>query len=151
MLNVVNESKEIITGLDSVTIQKWISGIKGGRTLTIDADFPLSVIHAGHVIITKDGDYKPMPLSQKTTTSGGTTTPVVDEDGNPVYEYGTLPSGYAYAGVLYRSILASKPAASIMINGEVNSETVPYPMTSIKSAFKTACPHIVFIKDEIAE
>ena len=151
MLNVVNEGKEIITGLDSVTIQKWISGIKGGRTLTIDSTFPLSVIHAGHVIITKDGVYKPMPVVAQTTTEGGETVPVLDADGNPVYAYGSLPSGFAYAGVLYRSILASKPAASIMFNGEVNSETIPFAMTSILSAFKAACPNITFIKDETAE
>lgn len=214
MLNVVNESKEIITGLDSVTIQKWISGIKGGRTLTIDSTFPLSVIHAGHVIITKDGVYKPMPVTNSTEqlptaaessqtagsaisgtvyveveattegavkcafsngtiiylngtkatgnavagtkyytkdTSNKTTVNVYDANGDEVYEYGSLPSNFSYAGVLYRSILASKPAASIMFNGEVNSETIPYPMTSILSAFSAACPNITFIKDEIAE
>lgn len=214
MLNVVNGSKEIITGLDSVTIQKWISGIKGGRTLTIDSTFPLDVIHAGHVIITKDGVYKPMPITNSTealptaaessqtagsaisgtvyvevtaTTAGAvkcafsngtiiylngskatgnavegtkyytkdtsntTSVNIVDANGDEVFEYDSLPSNFTYAGVLYRSILASKPGASIMFNGEVNSETIPYPMTSILSAFSAACPNITFIKDENAE
>ena len=70
----------------------------------------------------------------------------------PVAEgkYAALPEGAAYAGVLYRSILAAKPAASIMTWGEVNSVAMPYPMDTILDAFKAACPHIDFIKDEEA-
>lgn len=121
--------EQVVFGNDSIVIQKYISGLKGGRTLDV-SDFTDKVIHAGHVIIAKDGVYKPMPIA----------------DG----AYGTLPEGYAYVGVLYRSILTEKPAASIMTWGEVNSEAVPYPMDSILTDFKTACPHIDFIKDEEA-
>ena len=130
MLNDLTPNKtQVVFGEDSVVIQKYISGIKGGRTLDVTG-FADSVIKAGHVIIVKDGVYSPMPVS-------GTA-------------YGTLPSGASYAGVLYRSIPAAKPAASIMTWGEVNAEAVPYAMTSILAAFKSACPHIVFIKDEEA-
>ena len=129
-INVVNEKKQIIFGDDSIVIQKYISGIKGGRALDTDGYID-AVIKAGHVIITDGkGVYKPMPVS-----------------GNA---YGTLPSGFAYAGVLYRSILTAKPSASIMTWGEVNEVAVPYAMTSILEAFKEACPHIDFIKDEEA-
>lgn len=152
MINAVNERVQVDFGLDSVTIQKFIAGIKGGRALTIDPTYPKDVVLAGHVIITDgNGTYKPMPLSQKTETSGNETVPVTDADGNPVYEYGSLPSGYAYAGILYRSISTKKPAASIMTNGQVNSVCVPFAMTSIMSAFKAACPLIEFIKDEEAQ
>ena len=130
MLNDLTPNKQqVVFGDDSIVIQKYISGIKGGRTLDVTG-FAASVIKAGHVIIVKDGVYAPMPVSGEA--------------------YAALPSGYTYAGGLYRSIPAAKPAASIMTNGEVNEEAVPYAMTAIATAFKTACPHIVFIKDEEA-
>ena len=130
MLNDLTPNKQqIVFGEDSVVIQKYISGIKGGRTLDVTG-FAASVIKAGHVIIVKNGTYAPMPV-----------------EGNA---YAALPEGAAYAGVLYRSIPAAKPAASIVTWGEVNSVAVPYPMNAILTAFKTACPHIDFIKDEEA-
>jgi hypothetical protein len=130
MLNDLTPNKQqIVFGDDSIVIQKYISGIKGGRTLDVTG-FAEKVIKAGHVIIVKNGVYSPMPVS-------GTA-------------YAALPDGAAYAGVLYRSIPAAKPAASIMTWGEVNVEAVPYAMTNILAAFKTACPHIDFIKDEEA-
>lgn len=121
--------EQIIFGDDDIVIQKYISGIKGGRTLDMTG-FAADYVKAGHVIIVKDGVYKPMSVK-----------------GNA---YDALPAGYAYAGVLYRSIIADKPAASIMTWGEVNAEAVPYPMDAILAAFKAACPHIDFIKDEEA-
>lgn len=136
-----NEKEQIISGNDDVVIQKYISGIKGGRTLDMEG-FTDKMVKAGHVIITKDGVYKPMPVTPATAA-------VSDSSATPA-GYGTLPTGYSYAGVLYRTIPASKPFASIMTWGEVNSECVPYPMTSILTAFKAACPHIDFIKDEEA-
>ncbi len=138
-----NEKEQIVFGNDDVVIQKYISGIKGGRTLDMEG-FADKIVKAGHVIITKDGVYKPMPVTPETVTGSGddaVTTPA---------GYGTLPTGYSYAGVLYKTIPANKPFASIMTWGEVNIECVPYPMTSILTAFKTACPHIDFIKDEEA-
>lgn len=130
MLNDLSPNKnQIVFGDDSIVIQKYISGIKGGRTLDVTG-FTESVIKAGHVIIVKDGKYAPMPVS------GG--------------QYAALPEGAAYAGVLYRSVLAAKPAASIMTWGEVNAVAVPYAMDTILAAFKTTCPHIDFIKDEEA-
>lgn len=130
MLNDLSPKKSaVVFGEDSVVIQKYISGIKGGRTLDVTG-FAENVIKAGHVIIVKEGKYMPMPVSGEA--------------------YAALPEGAAYAGVLYRSVLAAKPAASIMTWGEVNAVAVPYPMDTILAAFKTACPHIDFIKDEEA-
>lgn len=123
------KKQQVIFGDDSIVIQKYISGIKGGRTLDL-ADFKEEVIKAGHVVIVKDGNYRPMPVSGAA--------------------YAALPQGYAYAGVVYRSVAAEKPAVSIMTWGEVNAVAVPYPMDAIMNAFKTACPHIDFIKDEEA-
>lgn len=126
--NLSAKKQQIVFGDDNIVIQKYISGIKGGRTLDVTGFS--GVIKAGHVIIVKDGVYAPMPVSGEA--------------------YGTLTSGYAYAGVLYRSISVERPEASIMTWGEVNSEAVPYKMDSIMEAFKEACPHIDFIKDEEA-
>ena len=126
--NLSAKKEQIVFGDDNIVIQKYISGIKGGRTLDVTGFS--GVIKAGHVIIVKDGVYAPMPVSGEA--------------------YGTLTEGYAYAGVLYRSISVERPEASIMTWGEVNIEAVPYPMDAIMSDFKAACPHIDFIKDEEA-
>ena len=237
-IDLANQNREqIVFGNDSIVIQKYFSGIKGGRSLDVAANFPLNVIHAGHVIITDGaGTYKPMPVKAKSgytytkvttaglyeaiadptgenpysngwyTESDGTytqvgdtvTTPAAgvtyykqknpktegwyteatgvytktndqtpqaltdyyvrsgneiatDANGNTVYEYDSLPANHAYAGVLYRSVKKNMPLAAIMTNGEVNSEALEIPMTGILSAFQTACPHIVFIKDEAEE
>ena len=133
MLNDLTPNKQqIVFGDDSIVIQKYISGIKGGRTLDVTG-FAESVIKAGHPIIVKDGIYAPYPLM------GGTYA------GGPM----TLPSEAKFAGILYRSIPAAKPVASIMINGEVNSEAMPLSVVEAEQ-FAADCPHIVFIKDEEA-
>lgn len=114
-------------GNDSVVCPLFISGIRGGRSLNVEGVTD-SVLKAGHVIVGKDGDYKPMPVS-----SGA---------------YGTLPSGYSYVGVLYKTIPTDLAMASIMTNGEVNSTAAPYPMDSILEAFKAAVPNITFVSAE---
>lgn len=132
MLNDLSPNKNVVVfGEDSIVIQKYISGIKGGRTLDVTG-FTEPVIKAGHVIIKlQNGNYAPMPV----------------KDGN--YEL-QLPSGAEYVGVLYRSILTAKPAASIMTAGEVNVEAMPYGNSLEWNEFKEHCPHIVTIKDEEA-
>ncbi len=113
---------------DNIVIRKFIGGLEGGRTL--DCTGFTGTIRAGHVIIKlASGNYAPMPITASNA-------------------YDSLPSGASYAGILYRSVLAESPAASIMTNGEVNPKAVPYSMTSIMSAFKAACPFIEFESDE---
>lgn len=73
-----------------------------------------------------------------------------DADGNKVYKYDTLPEGAVYEGVLYRSILKEKPAASILIDGVVNDKVMKIELGAIAEAFKAACPHIIFKHDEEA-
>lgn len=128
-LDLSAKKEQVVFGNDSVVIQKYISGIKGGRTLDM-TDYSDKTVKSGHVIIVKDGNYKPMPVSGEA--------------------YSELPEGYGYAGILYRTISATIPAASIMTMGEVNIEAVPYPMDTILAEFKAACPHIDFVKDEEA-
>lgn len=131
MKNDLSAKKEnVVFGNDSVVIRKYVSGIPGGRTLDV-SNYPNDNILAGHVIIKdKDGNYAPMPIEGEA--------------------YAALPAGASYAGILYRSISKENPAASVMYDGVVNPECVPYPMTDILDAFKIACPHIIFEKDEEA-
>lgn len=130
-LNLVGERKQIVFGNDSIVIRKYGHSLAGGRVLDV-TDFAEKTILAGHIIITDgNGNYKPMPIA----------------DG----AYAALPEGYAYAGVLYRSILAAKPAASIMTAGVVNEKALPYAISSIKTAFIAACPHIMFESDETVD
>ena len=127
-LNLAGEKQEVVFGNDSIVIRKYGHSLAGGRVLDVTG-YAEKTILAGHVIITDGkGAYKPMPV-----------------DGDA---YATLPEGYAYAGVLYRSILAAKPAASILTAGVVNEKALPYAISSIKTAFATACPHIMFESDE---
>ena len=147
------------SGYDSIVIKKHISDIEGGRTLDMK-DFPLDVVYAAHVIIsTTNGEtgektYKPMPIKVKNVTTcegaDGVTTDVVDEEGNKVYEYDALPEGATIEGVLYRSILKTKPAASILIDGIVNDKVMKFQLGAIADDFAAACKHIIFKHDEEA-
>lgn len=152
ILNANTLESQINFPKDGIITQKYIAGIPGGRALKT-AGYPLSVIFAGTPVIkeTATGDYKPFPLVQKTETVENVTTPVVDEDGNPVYVLGTLPEGHTYAGILYKSIKTKNPAAAIMTEGQVNIAALYYSLDSILSAFKAACPLIEFISDEEAK
>lgn len=176
--NLTKARQKVVFGKDSIVIQKFIAGIKGGRSLEV-TDFPLDVIEAGHVIIqnSTSGKYYPMPIEQAVTytvktvvtgasvkglytKSGSTYLACGDADvaieGTTYYEktvatdytYAALPDGHVYKGILVASISKDLAMGSIMTIGQVNSEAVPFSMTAIASAFATACPHIEFIKDE---
>lgn len=142
MLHSANTGKEsILFGDDSIVIQKYISGIPGGRTLDVTG-YPLSVIPAGSLVIKKGKEYYPMPIVKDEAKSTATET---------VYKYNTLPTDAAYVGVLYRSIQTKDAQASIMFDGVVNEEVAPYDLATVKAAFKAAVPHIIFVKDEEAQ
>ena len=147
----ISQERKLIdfNGYDSIVIKKHITDIEGGRTLDVEG-YPEDVLFAAHVIIsqTTDGEkiYKPMPVVPLLQDN----KPVLDENGDQVYGYGTLPEGAVYEGVLYRSILKKKPAASILIDGVVNDEVMKIKLGAIAAAFKAACPHIIFNHDEEA-
>lgn len=140
---------------DNIICQKYIAGIPGGRALDVPADYPLSVIYAGTPVIVKDSNYKPFPLVVATTSEvvddQTVVTPVLDADGNQVYELGTLPEGYSYAGILYKSIKKIHPAAAILIEGVVNEAALYFAFpAAVKTALVAAFPAITFVKDEEA-
>lgn len=139
-LNLNVEKKTIVFGEDSVIVQKFIAGIKGGRALNVEG-ITDNVIHAGRVIITDGkGTFKPLPIK--------TTTPT---EGSPTTAYDALPQGYKYAGILYRSILTKEAGASILTEGQVNEVAAKNANgVDIPADFKTAMPLIEFISDENA-
>ena len=130
-LNLAGEKEQIVFGNDSIVIRKYGNTLAGGRVLDVTG-ITDTVLHAGHIIIKDEsGVYKPMPVS----------------DG----AYAALPENNTYVGVLYRSILTAKPAASILTAGVVNESALPYAISSIKTAFNAACPHIMFESDEAVD
>src|SRR5690606_14828773 len=71
----------------------------------------------------------------------------VSEVGDDPTDYGSLPGGHVYAGILIASILKARPFAGIMYDGVVNPAASRFPLTSIQSAVSTALPHIKFVAD----
>ncbi len=119
------DTLELQSGLDGIVIVKALGDIPGGRSLDVsDVADGTKVIKAGHIIIAKDNEYKPMPVNAAGTA------------------YGTLPSGYSYVGVLKASISVKDPRAAIVTMGQINAAASPYEVTS---AMKTALSHIQFL------
>lgn len=143
--------ERIVSGNDSVVIRKYIAGVHGGRTLDVSG-FEGTNIPAGFVIIKKEVDgnvvYQPMPVipAVPAKPAQGETPAVAAQPA----KYGTLPAGASYVGILKSTIPVNEPAAAIMTAGVVNSALLPYPMTDILTAFKSACPNIIFEQDEEA-
>jgi hypothetical protein len=114
-------------GLDTVVIRKFIDGIKGGKALNVE-DFAEDYIKAGHVVIRKDDDYKPLPVEGEA--------------------FAALPDGYEYVGFVTATKKATEPLVAIVTIGEVNDEALPYTLsTEQKAAIKAAVPTIVFNHD----
>lgn len=115
-------------GLDSVVIRNYLAGIIGGKALDTTG-YTEEYIKAGHLVIrdTKTDTYKPMPV-----TAGS---------------YATLPEDHEYAGVTVATVKTAAPLVGIMYAGEVNENAVPYSVTTVKEAVKTALPQLVFAHD----
>ena len=126
------ESPEIFdSGKESIVIRKYLNGITGGVVLDMTG-FNEPFIKCGHVIIrsTKDGEYKPMPI-----------------DGNA---YSTLPENCEYVGICFTTAPKDTPHVGVLTAGEVNDKALPYPIETIKAAFKTAVPTIQWGHDKIS-
>ena len=111
-----------------VKVNAAMENIPGGKTLDVTGFSP-AVIPAGHLVIeeTATGVLKPMPVSSS--------------------NYGSLPSGHTYKGVVVSSVLTTKPFVSVMVRGTVNKNASKYGISSILSAVKTALPLIRFTQD----
>lgn len=125
------EAAEVFdSGKESVVIRKYLNGITGGVVLDMTG-FDEPFIKCGHVIIrsTKDGEYKPMPVSGK--------------------EYSSLPANCEYVGVCMTTAPKDTPHVGVLTAGEVNDRAVPYSVETIKAAVKTAVPTIQWGHDKI--
>ncbi|HEY1024050.1 MAG TPA: hypothetical protein VGE26_02710 [Sphingobacteriaceae bacterium] len=132
-VNLVDETVNVDSSLDSVVIINNIFSIPGGKSLDVTG-YTQSVLKAGHVIIkeTATGNYKPMPLAA----------------GNAAYD--ALPAGHTYAGILNASILTKRPFAGVMIEGYVNENASPFPVATIKAAFLTAMNNSIKFRGDLS-
>lgn len=126
--NLNNTGNSFDTANDSIVIVSNLEVIPGGKTLDVTGFSP-TVIPAGHVVIeeTATGVLKPMPVSGA--------------------NYGSLPSGHTYKGVVVSSVLTAKPFVSVLVRGTVNKNASKYGISSILSAVRTALPLIRFTQD----
>lgn len=127
-LNLTNETFD--DGLETILIRRKGGRIIGGCTLNMTG-FTEDKVKGGHIIIqstTDEKDFRPLPVS----------------DG----AFGTLTSGFEYAGILVRSATRKDPRAAVQYDGEINDKAMPYPLTAeLKAALKAALPSLYFKHD----
>ena len=126
----VSKTETFDSGKESVIIRNYVNGIMGGVVLDMTG-FSGEFIQCGHIIIrnTTSGEYKPMPVTGKA--------------------YGSLPESYEYVGICMTTAPADTPHVGVMTAGEANDKAVPYPVDTIKAAFKTAVPTLQWGHDAI--
>ena len=127
---MVNSPVHFETGNDNIVIRKIDGTIRGGRTLDVTG-FKPDHINGGHIIIQKTGEDKYLPMPLKSTLDA----------------YDDLPANHEYAGILIATIPTDKAFAAILIAGEVNYKAMPFDVTDILTALKSALTHIRFRKD----
>lgn len=141
---LTTETTEVVFGMDDVIVQKLIADIPAGRTIDFTGYDVDTKIIAGHPIIKGEVSgattvYRPFPIT-KTTSEGVTTV-----------SYGTLPTGFAVVGVLYRTITKANPQGSILIDAVINEVAAQNAgLPAYTSAQKTALSNIKFVQDEEA-
>lgn len=127
--NMTQKGKAYSDGMDAVVIRRPGACLIGGKTLDMSS-FPDDYVKAGHIVIreTATDTYKPLGVS-----SGA---------------YSALPTGCEYMGVVRASKPKEEPFVSVMYEGEVNDNAMPYPLTdAIKTALKAALPGLYFKHD----
>lgn len=126
--NLSNTGNKFDTSNDGIVVISVLETIPGGKTLDTTGFSP-DVIPAGHLVIkeTATGALKPMPVSGS--------------------NYGSLPSGHTYHGVVIASVLKTKPFVSVLVRGTVNKNASKYGISSVLSAVQTALPLIRFTQD----
>lgn len=70
--------------------------------------------------------------------------------GGTATAYDSLPANHSYVGVLVASILTKRAMAGVMLEGWVNENAMPYPITSIKSAFLTAVNNNIKFRGDLS-
>ena len=123
-LNRVNQT---VDGFDSIIIVKDVADVPCGVALDV-TDVTDATIKGGTVLIQKEADSSVKPLG------------ITGE------AYESLPSGYAYYGILKGTVLTASPMGAVLKMGVVNAaaaaKAVGAPYTD---AIKTALKNIEFI------
>lgn len=122
--STLNQTTKVYgSGKDGICIIRCTHDIPGGRTLDasrIPAEY--DVISAGHIVISKAGQYILLGVS------GG--------------KFSTLTEGESYVGVLRTAIMRQDPRGAIVTAGQVNGACTPFP---IDDAIIKGLPHIEFL------
>lgn len=121
--NLTQTAKVYGSGKDGICIIRCTHDIPGGRTLDtsrIPAEY--DVISAGHIVISKAGEYILLGVT------GG--------------KFATLTEGESYVGVLRTAIMRQDPRGAIVTAGQVNGACTPFP---IDDAIIKGLPHIEFL------
>lgn len=95
------------------------------------------------------GDVLGIPGAYAGGTGSGASVPaatIADGAGS----YGALPASHSYAGILVATILTKRPFAGVMLEGWVNENASPFPLTSIKSAFQTATNNLIKFRGDLS-
>lgn len=127
--NLSNTPETVDTTMDSVVIRKVVHDIPGGKNLDVTG-ITDATLKAGRVIIenTSTGVHKPLGI-----TDGA---------------YDSLPSGWAFKGILGASVLTAKAQGTVVIAGDVNGNAaVNYGLPPYTSTIKNALTRIIFSKD----
>ncbi len=120
-----NTTKQILTGDDSIVIQKCLEDVPGGKSLDTTGFTPTE-IKAGHILtkVTATGVIKPLGVSA----------------GN----YVALPGTETYYGVALQTVPTAKALVGVMRRGSVNETASPY---AVPAGAKTALPQILWVTD----
>ncbi len=122
--STLNQTTKVYgSGKDGICIIKCLTDIPGGRTLDasrIPAEY--DVISAGHIVISKAGQYILLGVS------GG--------------KFAALVEGETYVGVLRTAIMRQDPRGAIVTAGQVNGACTPFP---VDDAIIKGLPHIEFL------
>lgn len=122
--STLNQTSKVFgSGKDGICIIRCTHDLPGGRTLDasrIPAEY--DVISAGHIIISKAGEYILLGVS------GG--------------KFATLAEGETYVGVLRTAIMRQDPRGAIVTAGQVNGACTPFP---IDDAIVKGLPRIEFL------
>lgn len=102
MRDLISKKQTVDTFKDNIVIDKNLETLRGGRTLNVDGFAP-EVIHAGHVVILENGEFKPQPVDGTKATLA--------------------------VGIVTGSVLTSKADVAIMVRGTVNEGALEYPIT----------------------
>jgi hypothetical protein len=95
------------------------------------------------------GDVLAIPGIYAGGTGSGASIPVASI-ADVAAAYGSLPSGHTYAGILVASILTKRPFAGVMLEGWVNENASPFPVSGIKSAFLTATNNLIKFRGDLS-